>query len=187
MARVLIYLVLSSFLLSNPAKALSFHLGTGAGLFQANGPEVKSSTAVSGFLFGGISYPLSRSGDLVSELQYSSFNSDAKTNRMGLEAKTIDWSLAYSHQYPFSYQFQPVFSIGVFASHLTLKQRHQVDDAGYLVTQYDDHSAITGGVLLSTQHTFMLDRFDSEWGLGLQVKYAINGVSNIGAFALYRF
>lgn len=173
--------------LFNCAQALEFHFGTGAGIFQADDPELKSGNALSGFLLSGVSYSINRNAAIVSELQYSAFKSDAEPHQMGLQAKALDWSIAYSHQYPFSYRFQPHFSLGGFVSQFSLKQRHQVDDAGFLTQQFDNHSAVTGGIAFSVHHRFSIERFDSEWGVGLQMKYAFSGINSIGVFALYRF
>ncbi|MBY5979225.1 hypothetical protein [Ferrimonas balearica] len=178
---------LCSLLFVHPVQAFDFHVGAGAGMFQADDPEIKSSQTPSGFVLMGAKYSLSRNSAVVSELQYSAFTSDAKTNRMGLKAKSIDWSLAYSYQYPFSYQVRPMINIGGFVSQFSLKDRHRIDENGYLIRQYDDHSTITGGLITSIHHDFEIDRFDSAWGLGIQIKYAFSGVNSIGAYASYRF
>lgn len=175
------------FVLSSPSHAFDFHIGAGGGSYQVDDPAMGTEPAFAGFVLAGISHPLGRNSRLVTDLQYTQFATESGANKMGMDANVIDWSFSYAYQYPFTYEFRPTFSAGMFANYLSLTKRHSVDPDGWLKAQFEDHDAVTAGAVLSAQHSFTIDRFDSEWALGLQFKQAFDGVSSFGAFALYRF
>ncbi|WP_028113452.1 hypothetical protein [Ferrimonas kyonanensis] len=169
------------------AHAVDFYFGLGAGMYQVDDADLNTDSVFSPYFVVGAEHPLSRNTKITSEFQYTEFAPSAGVGKMGMDVTSIDWTLAYSYQYPLSYKFHPVFSAGLVANYGQYSKRHSIDEFGYLADRFDDKDEISGGFLLSASHDFHVDQFDFDWSTGLQLRHAFGGVSSFGVYAVYRF
>jgi len=124
-------------------------------------------------------YRIDRDSRLWVEL--GSFDDDftASISEIGLQAKSIDFTVQYQSRYRVSKSFKPWFGIGAVFSDTEYTNRHLVDQNGFLAQTFESIESSQTALIVSMM---LISKFDfGDLIYGISYKSSLDdGVSGVG-------
>jgi len=146
-------------------EAYSYGIYPITSFYQVDDPAGKTEVSTDFHLmnFYG-TYEIGRDKRIWTELGKKEFDYPSSSSAPGMSVKTTDLALQYQVRYRASKNFKPWFGAGLGFADSEYKNRHIVDNNGYLFESFDDRSGKDMSVILTAMSDFEMEHVHLIYG-----------------------